>query len=267
MAGLSPQASSSLERLIQLTQGAADSTNYRDIAYLNSLCLHQIYSLGSGSRHLYQNADRSRGVLIGSLRGMGLLSARLSVEPEVPDPATPTSAENSIVQGEWITWASREQAKRTAWASFEYDCSLCTLTSRRGAVDLSELPQRLPCADSVWEAPSANAWAALQSRLGPSAMAPTSSSVITAVLAGKPVPTHVSSWGKRLCAQIIGRLLWDLKQLEIISMRDCMGLSSLSTAQQRPKASLLHALDNLLESMNTPVSTIDLIGYKYTSHL
>lgn len=93
-------------------------------------------------------------------------------------------------------------------------------------------------------------------------MGATHSSVIAAALAGKPIPEHISSWGKRLCAQVIGRLLWDLKQLEIISMRDCFGLPSLSAAQQRPKASLLLALDNLLESINKPISTIDLISYK-----
>jgi Fungal specific transcription factor domain len=226
------------------------------------LCLHQIYSLGSGSRELYQNADRSRGVLIGSLRGLGLLSSRLSVDADAQDTAVSSSAGNPIIHSEWIVWATRERKKRTAWASFEFDCSLCTLTSRRGAVDLNELPPRLPCADSLWEAPSGNAWLALRSRLGQNAMGVSFSTVIGAALASKPVPEQVSSWGKRLCAQVIGRLLWDLKQLEIISLRHCLGLASLSSAQQQPKASLLLALDNLLKSMDNPISTIDLISYK-----
>lgn len=193
---------------------------------------------------------------------MELLSPRLSMESDTQDLNTSPSADNSIIHNEWITWASRERKVRTAWASFEYDCSLCTLTSRRGAVDLSELPQCLPCAETLWEAPSGNAWAALRLRLGSNAMGATFSSVIVAALAGKPIPEHVSSWGKRLCTQVIGRLLWDLKQLEIISMRDCFGLPSLSAAQQKPKASLLLALDNLLGSMDKPISTIDLISYK-----
>jgi hypothetical protein len=184
------------------------------------------------------------------------------MESDVPDPRISVSAENSIVHNEWIAWASRERDIRTAWASFEYDCSLCTLTSRRGAVDLNELPQRLPCADSLWEAPSGPAWAALRSRFGPKAMGVAFSSVIAAALAGKPLPEYTSFWAKRLCSQIIGRLLWDLKQLEIISMRDCFGLASLSTAQRHPKASLLVALDNMLESMDSPISTADLISYK-----
>jgi hypothetical protein len=235
--------------------------SYRNISYLDSLCLHQIYSLGSGSRQLYQNADRSRGILIGSLRGIGALKSSLHMETDTQD-LNLASADPSTVHSEWIAWIGSERERRSTWASFEYDCSLCTLTSRRGAVDLSELPRRLPCPDPIWEASSATAWAALRSRLSPDALGTPYSSVIAAVLSNNPVPEHTSSWGKRLCGQIIGRMLWDLKQLEILSMRHYFGLPSLSAAQQQPKASLLRALDNLLKSLDRPISTSDLISYK-----
>ncbi|KIW02577.1 uncharacterized protein PV09_06028 [Verruconis gallopava] len=246
--------------------GASDSTCYRNISYLDSLCLHQIYSLGSGSRVLYQNADRSRGVLIGSLRGLGLLNSNLHIEDDMQDFSL-ASANSSTIHSEWIAWIGIERERRTAWASFEYDCSLCTLTSRRGAVDLSELPRRLPCPESLWEAPSATAWVALRSRLGSNATGTPYSNVLSAVLANKPVPEHTSCWGKRLCAQIIGRMLWDLKQLEILSARDYFGLASLSAVQQQPKASLLRALDNLVNSMDHPTSTSGLISYNIASLL
>ena len=77
MAGELTYLSQSLSytHLTDVYKGASDGSNYRDISYLNALCLHQIYSLGSGNRQLYQNADRSRGILVGSLRGLGLLSS------------------------------------------------------------------------------------------------------------------------------------------------------------------------------------------------
>lgn len=166
------------------------------------------------------------------------------------------------LDAEWVTWAAREKEIRIAWASFEYDCSLCTLTSRRGAVDLSELPSKLPCMDSLWEAPSAAAWVALKSRMPSNALGASVSGVIGAAIAGTPIPGHLSAWAKRLCSQVIGRLLWDLKQLELVSTTEYFGLSSLSTGQKQSKASLLHALDCLLETMNHPTSTGDLVSYK-----
>lgn len=245
-----------------LTQGSSDTANYRDIPYMNALCLHQIYSLGSGNRQLYQNADRSRGILIGSLRGVGYLTTRLSIGAEAQDPNPTKSGDSSALRDEWLTWVCRERENRTAWSSFEYDCSLCTLTGRRGAVDLSELPTRTPCAESLWEAPSAHAWAALRVRAHPNALGAPVPSILKAVLSGTPVPPHISSWGKRLCAQVIGRLLWDLKQLEILSTPEHFGLPTLFSAQQENRASLLHALDSLLASMDQPTSTADLISYK-----
>ncbi|KND88047.1 hypothetical protein TOPH_07272 [Tolypocladium ophioglossoides CBS 100239] len=247
--------------------GVSDNSSYSDITYLAALCLHQIYSLGSGNRQLYQNADRTRGVLIGSLRGLGLLSSRLNLHQEAPEDNGPTANDPAILHNEWTSWASRERERRIAWASFEYDCSLCTLTNRRGAVDLSELPSRLPCADSLWEAPSAYAWAALKSRSPSRAQGATLSGVLGAAMSGKPLTEQVSMWGKRLCAQIIGRLLWDLKQLETLSTSEYFGLSSLFKGHQQSKAALLRGLDSLLVFVNEPCSTSDLVSYNISSLL
>ncbi|KID69964.1 Transcription factor, fungi, partial [Metarhizium hybridum] len=244
--------------------GVSDSANYSNISYLAALCLHQIYSLGSGNRHLYQNADRTRGVLIGSLRGLGLLNARLNIQDESAD-SNRAVVDQSNPYAEWKSWITRERDNRIAWASFEYDCSLCTLTNRRGAVDLSELPARLPCSESLWEAPSAHAWVALKFRCPPKAQGAKLSSVLKAAMAGKPVDEHVSMWGRRLCGQVIGRLLWDLKQLEALSTTDYFDLPSLFKAHQHSKTSLLRGLDSLLESMEQPCSTSDLVSYKYDS--
>ncbi len=271
--------------------GSSDSANYRDIGYLSALCVHQIYSLGSGNRQLYQNADRSRGILVGGLRGMGCLTtARLNLDEDETPPSSshtpfPVSLASSSastsgitspkdpLHAQWLAWIARERETRTAWSSFEYDCSLCTLTGRRGAVDLSELPSRLPCAETLWDAPSATAWAALRTRLHADALGVSVARVLKEALqdpactaaaastASPPTPA-VSFWGRRLCAQVVGRLLWDLKQLETLSTAAYFGMPSLSTAQAANKARLLRALDNLLLSMDQPTTVGDLISYK-----
>ncbi|KAH8894432.1 hypothetical protein GQ53DRAFT_683063 [Thozetella sp. PMI_491] len=202
-------------------------------------------------------------VLVAAMACIGALVSDHDHAPELA--ASISDICMPIIAWLWLAWISRERENRIAWSSFEYDCSLCTLTSRRGAVDLSELPSRVPCAESLWEAPSAHAWAALRARAHPNAFGAPVPSILKAVLSGRPVPTHVSYWGKRLCAQVIGRLLWDLKQLEILSTPEYFGLPTLSSAQQKNKASLLHALDSLLASMDQPASTADLISYNIAS--
>jgi hypothetical protein len=240
--------------------GRSDSTNFYHTHYLIACCLHQIYSLGSGNRRLYQNADCSRGMLIGCLRGMGLLKSRISTDTTVD--GAEISFNTGNLQKQWLCWRDSEQEKRLSWSSFEYDCSLCTLTSRRGAVDISELPSRLPCAEPLWDAPSAQAWAALYGRLSLIARGALLAETLRATLAGKTIDDDLPAWSKRLCAQAIGRLLWDLKQLDIMSTSQFLQLPSMSAAQAHTKGVLLQGLDSLCESICRPHSTAELIHYK-----
>ncbi|KAM0515925.1 hypothetical protein ACHAO3_006120 [Verticillium nonalfalfae] len=85
--------------------------------------------------------------------------------------------------------------------------------------------------------------------------------------AGHAFPSHLGTWAKRLCGQVIGRLLWDLKQLEIVAMPEHFGLTSLLSAHQQSKQSLLGALQKLLESMDTVSTTSELISYNITGLL
>lgn len=193
---------------------------------------------------------------------MGLLQSRLNVNSEEEQEGTNATSNGEILDLEWKSWISREAGRRAAWAAFEYDCSLCTLTSRRGIVDLSELPNFLPCADYIWSATSAQAWYALQSRLDANTINPSLSKMLRLALAGRELPSALGFWAKRLCSQVIGRLLWDIKQLEVMAMPEYCGLGTLISAQRDSKASLLKGFNTLMESLSAPLSTSDLISYK-----
>ncbi|KEF51838.1 uncharacterized protein A1O9_12175 [Exophiala aquamarina CBS 119918] len=240
-------------------QGESDAASYQDASYLSACCLHQIYSLGSGKRSLYQSADRKRGLLIGSLRGIGLLRSRLCIENDEPDQHHIEEARAEGLQARWLRWRDVQQGRRLAWASFEYDCSLCTLTNRRGAVDMSELPTHLPCTDALWQASSAAAWKALFSQSSQTARGPPQASLLRELLSAGTFPWDLPSWSKRLCSQIIGRLLWDIKQMELVWIYDYLGLSSLRAAQKQTSASLLNALSHLARSMTRASTTPELI--------
>ncbi len=191
---------------------------------------------------------------------MGLLKARVSAEVERDDLKHTISNDN--IAAEWLRWKDQEQEKRIAWSSFEYDCSLCTLTAKRGAVDLPELPHLLPCAEPLWDAPSPQAWGALYARLSPIARGASTFKMLRNLFAGKGVPEDLPAWSKRLCAQSIGRLLWDVKQFDIMASTGYLKLPSLAAGQRQTKPTLLQGLNALTESMYTLSSTAELIHYK-----
>lgn len=152
--------------------------------------------------------------------------------------------------------------KRMAWSVFEYDCTLSTLTSKRGAFTMAELPARLPCSDSIWEAHSAQAWVSML----PFASSPATGllfyPLIRDIIAQRAVLGPVPAWAKRLCAQAIGRLLLDLRELEETSTPNILGLSSLRTANEETKMSLLNSLSAIHDSLSSPSSTSDLVNMK-----
>jgi len=206
-------------------------------------------------------------MLVGSLRGIGLFRSRLSIEDDAHElrprgDLFSTATRSPSLQSEWLRWRDIERERRVAWASFEYDCSLCTLTNRRGAIDLSELPTYLPCTEALWQASSAQAWQALHTHSPPAARDASLPTVLRNLLGAKPLSLTVSSWGKRLCSQIVGRLLWDLKQLEAAWISDFLGITSLHCAQRQMKESLLHAFSSLSTSMTVATTSSELIHFK-----
>lgn len=201
-------------------------------------------------------------MLIGSLRGIGLLRSRLSIEDDESQLYLADEVTAEDLQAQWRRWRDLQQGRRLAWASFEYDCSLCTLTNRRGAVDMSELPTHLPCMESLWQASSAAAWKALFIQSPSIARGPPLASLLQELFSAGSFPLDLSSWSKRLCSQIIGRLLWDIKQMEVVWMYDYLGIPSLRTAQKQTSMSLLHALSLLAASMTHASSMSELIDYK-----
>ena len=203
-----------------------------------------------------------------SIRGMGLLRSRVNMYADDIYSAKFSSVDledcdDTLLDGDWRRWRHEERCIRLAWSVFEYDCSLCTLTNRRGAVDLHELPTRLPCPEAIWDAPSAQAWNALIPSQGFGAQGHPLPLVLRGLVSQSLLPSDLPAWSKRLCAQIIGRLLWDLKRIELASISEYLGLPSLKMLHQPTYTVLLDRLITIRNLMVFPSNTTQLIHAKY----
>lgn len=162
----------------------------------------------------------------------------------------------------WNRWRDIEIEKRVAWSVFEFDCTLSTLTSKRGAFSLSELPTKLPCAESLWEAPSANAWASVASFSTSPPDGIPFYPLLRSIIARKIVSDSVPAWARRICVLVISRLLWDLRELEDASSPDVTGLSSLADSHKATRENLLTSLTALSDSLSRPACSYDVINMK-----
>lgn len=220
------------------------------------MCLQNLYAMGSGSTSLYDAADVSRSVIIGNARRIGLFSGSIS-----PTTSSPSSAPESPLirpSGEthllskhddieletrWREWRDKEGLKRLAWGIFEYDSSFSTLSNRRGAVTISDITIKIPCSESLWGAPTAAHWAA-QLEQEPEPRSLPFYQTLKCIISGRFDAKSLSSWGKRLCAQAMGRIMWDFKELE----ESVLSVGSVGNTFKPQKEMLLRCLMRLCES-------------------
>jgi hypothetical protein len=224
--------------------------------FLTSMCLQNLYAMGSGSTSLYDAADVSRSIIIGNARRIGLFSGAINSSPtssstassNPPSPALrpvdtrqgrgPTHdrdrQESPLLETRWHEWREKEGLKRLAWGIFEYDSSFSTLSNRRGAISLSDVTIRIPCSESLWSAPDAATWNARlahEPHIRGFAFYPT----IKGILVGRFDAKLLTSWGKRLCAQAMGRIMWDFKELE----ESVLSVGNFGAASFKPQKELL----------------------------
>lgn len=244
--------------------GQEDTTAWRDPAYITAMCLHHTYSLGSGNRRLYELADAARGVMVTSLRGIGVLADDAESEDIPTDPIGLRQLDDAALEDAWVKWRGRELMKRVAWMVFEFDCTISTMTNKRGAFNISELPNKLPCSNSLWEAHSARAWLSMMSfSAGP--IVGSSFYVLMQNLSGSRMDlSTVPAWGKRLCALAISRVLWDLKEMKTASAPSMFGMSSLAAGYKASSEGMLQNLDVLNESLSSPTSTAEVVNLNVT---
>ncbi|KAL7822799.1 hypothetical protein V8C26DRAFT_387492 [Trichoderma gracile] len=242
-----------------------------DIRFLAAVCLHQTYLLGSGDDNVYHHVDRIRAFLIGSLRRLELLGSG-SDDDSRSDPGLENVSQP--VQAEWTAWIIYEQAIRTTWAVFEYDCSVSLLTNRPCAIELGDLPLRFPCADELYEAPDAQCWAELRSRLPNRAQGPLVSDVAAAATEGtSPLSRDVSPWTRRLCSLLFERILrgFGRRAQRDSTVAGCrrIGLRVASVCMQNT-ARVIWAICFLAKSIpgdetTAPLSTSDLVNFCSTN--
>lgn len=244
--------------------GQEDTTAWRDPAYITAMCLHHTYSLGSGNRRLYELADAARGVMVTSLRGIGVLADDSDLDDVTADPASLRQMEDAALEEAWDKWRARELMKRVAWMVFEFDCTISTMTNKRGAFNISELPTRLPCADSVWEAHSARTWQSMVSFSAGSVAGSSFYGLMQNLSGAKADLTVVPAWAKRLCALSISRILWDLKEMKTASAPNMFGIPSLAAGYKASSESMLQSLDALNASLSSPISTAEIVNLNVT---
>ncbi|RFU72780.1 c2h2 type zinc finger domain-containing [Trichoderma arundinaceum] len=225
------------------------------MGYLAAVCLHQTYLLGSADEHVHEYIFRVRAFVINNLAGRDLLGGSF--------PRYFTRLQNPSLQDAWIMFIKREQYNRVAWLAFEHDCVTGLIADQPHLVYPENLPPRLPCADALWDAPNAEAWAMLQSRSPYGFQGPPLLDVLNHAVSHTLLSEHISPWSKRLCAHIFERSLENVvRERKPCGFAQIFGLELGVDSSEGERTKLIWAMSFLGKSIeaHTPLSTADLVN-------
>lgn len=241
-------------------------TEYQNADFVSASILQQVYCLGVAVPSLHETADNVRAIDAMILRKTGAYRSvnKSDVSSvEVPDIAQlDLSQSDEVLQALWMRWRQAELAKRLAWCLFEYDNTLATLTNKRSVTSLQELPDTLPCDESLWDASTARSWASVAFLTSHPLRGLSFRPLLRQLSNGIHMEDQSSGWWKRCLAQAIGRLLSDLKEVE----GSVANLYAIDLRLESPigrRKALLDSLTLLRDSARRPARPDELVHTKY----
>ncbi|KAL5340151.1 fungal-specific transcription factor domain-containing protein [Aspergillus crustosus] len=99
----------------------------------------------------------------------------------------------SSVEKGWHRWVERELSCRAAYFAFVMDAQHSSIFGHSAALSLTDIHLPLPCADALWEAPTAGVWNRERARTPP---APSFLPALAALLGRQPVPHTYSPFAR-----------------------------------------------------------------------
>ncbi|KAH8653798.1 fungal-specific transcription factor domain-containing protein [Xylariales sp. PMI_506] len=99
----------------------------------------------------------------------------------------------SSLEKEWYRWIERESSYRAAYFAFIMDAQHSSIFGHTAALTLSDLHLPLPCADALWDAPTAANWNRERSRAQPT---PFFLPALRALLSRHPIPHTYSPFAR-----------------------------------------------------------------------
>ncbi|KAL2835859.1 fungal-specific transcription factor domain-containing protein [Aspergillus pseudoustus] len=101
--------------------------------------------------------------------------------------------EISSVEKGWHRWVERELSYRAAYFAFVMDAQHSSIFGHSAALSLTDIHLPLPCADALWEAPTASIWNRERAR---APLTPSFLPALGALLARQPVPHTYSPFAR-----------------------------------------------------------------------
>ncbi|KAH6649270.1 hypothetical protein F5144DRAFT_624519 [Chaetomium tenue] len=149
------------------THWESDNTLVRDLELTQAFLINLEIAMWSGHSRKVEITESFLQSPLTMVRRGGRFK-KSSYPPVILDTNDPTASEETA----WRTWIHQESFKRTAFRFVQHDLNSSMYLMVNPLVSYSELSLPLPCAPSLWAAPSSHQWTALLTQHPPLAHQP-----------------------------------------------------------------------------------------------
>ncbi|KAH8815524.1 hypothetical protein F5884DRAFT_772680 [Xylogone sp. PMI_703] len=252
---------SELLRRLLLYMAESDAPYVKTEPYITAQLLQAAQGYGSGSKKLFDLSESWRSSLVYNARCMGLFRQRQS-----------TIVAGASLEERWQAWINDERFRRIGWAVYGCDCSASYLYNTRSYISVSDINMDLQSSTEHWEAPTAQAWAALHpwSTSGPRNLH--FKTVIRSVLAGDEAASRSMTDDHHRIPFIltIMRMLWSCNENDANPMSDILDERQRNA---RNRKYLLEVVDRFIylptdsPAVYTQLSRMDAVHRVMTIHI
>ncbi|KAF2098697.1 hypothetical protein NA57DRAFT_56343 [Rhizodiscina lignyota] len=144
-----------LGRRVLVYLGESDHKYKKQKFFVTTQLLQLIFARLSGNSRLFDIMESVRGALVINACDFGLVS-----------PERNNDYGNGSIEEQWRTWIDQEKDCRLSWGVFETDSSATFLYNARPYIRLARMHVNMTCSEELWEAETAEEWAALKSSPG-----------------------------------------------------------------------------------------------------
>lgn len=136
------------------------------------------------------------------------------------------------------------------------------MTGKRGIINLTELPPIPPCSETLWEDSRFNDWDFLKGQILLAEGSARLTTQLHLMMTECTFGNNLSLSAKKIFGQVMGRILWEHEELDIILEPYIPDFCSSSETTDRRRTKLLQGLYVLRNSLSNLFSATGIIHHR-----
>lgn len=207
----------------------------------------------TGSSLLFDLTETTRSVLVNNAYGSRFNTL-----------GTAETTDDGSLDSQWRAWIEQEKTRRLSWSVFENDSTATFLFNARPYIRLGRMRINMSCSDDLWEAESAEVWAALRCQPTQYLQGPFYPDLLDEIVGSEEIgpSTRITNFRhQRVMMLTLARMEWTLKDMRSYTPKHLImrGFPTFQEEQRQAEIALSFFEDTIRMNLRDPLNTTGLL--------